>query len=231
MTAAILVAAGSGSRMKDPLKKQYLALAGLPILTRTLTVFDECDSIDQILLVIPLEDFDFCQTNILAPAKLTKRIQLVSGGVRRQDSVYNGLKEVGQNFSIIVIHDGVRPFVQHDQLVSCINGAKDFGACILGIPSYDTLKRVDSSERIVKTIQRENVWLAQTPQAFRYDLIKRAHERARSEGFTGTDDASLVERLGQTVKIIKGSRNNIKITSKEDLEIAQCLLRKDAVQF
>jgi 2-C-methyl-D-erythritol 4-phosphate cytidylyltransferase len=212
--------------MKEPLKKQYLSLGGLPILTRTLSVFDSCDLIGRIFLVIPAEDLEFCRTRILSPLRSTKSMQLVSGGTRRQDSVYNGLEEVDQDCQIIVIHDGVRPFVEQDQLIACIKGAEQAGACILGIPVYDTLKRVDPPDRIVKTLPRNDVWRAQTPQAFRYDLIKKAHDQARLEGFTGTDDALLVERLGVTVKIINGSRSNIKITSQEDLDIARRLIQK-----
>jgi 2-C-methyl-D-erythritol 4-phosphate cytidylyltransferase len=225
MNAAIIVAAGKGLRMADPLRKQYLELEGLPILARTLTVFDACDLIDGIFLVIPREDADYCRANVLDPLSLTKSIHLVSGGIRRQDSVYKGLSEIDQRYQIIVIHDGVRPFLNSDHLVDCIESAKKFGACILGVPAYDTLKRVDSSGRILQTLPRENVWLAQTPQAFQYDVIKKAHDNARRDGYTATDDASLVERMGEKVKIINGSRNNIKITRPEDLEIAKYLLR------
>jgi len=225
MIAAIIVAAGKGLRMADPLRKQYLELEGLPILARTLTVFDACDLVDGIFLVIPAEDIEYCRANVLDPLSLTKSIQLISGGIKRQDSVYNGLKAVDRRYRIIVIHDGVRPFLNPEHLVRCIESAKKYGACILGVPAYDTLKRVDSSDRILDTLPRENVWLAQTPQAFHYDVIKEAHENARRDGYTGTDDASLVERTGERVKIINGSRNNIKITRPEDLAIAKYLLR------
>ena len=228
MVAAIVVAAGKGIRMQDPLRKQYLSLAGLPILTHTLSVFSDCDLIDLIYLVIPQDDFDFCRENILTSDKLLRPIHLVCGGARRQDSVYNGLKEVGPDVGIVVIHDGVRPFVQKDQLVACIDGARKFGACILGIPAYDTLKQTDASNCIVTTLKRNNVWLAQTPQAFRCELIREAHDRARIGGYTATDDASLVEHMGVKVKIINGSRLNIKITSREDLKIAEGLLNSSS---
>ena len=224
MVAAIIVAAGKGIRMKDLLPKQYLSLAGLPILTRTLIVFENCTLIDQMVLVIPPDDVDYCKKNIVLPANLTKKILLVPGGKRRQDSVYNGLKKVDPSCATVVIHDGVRPFLQNRQLSACIDGAQKFGACLLGVPAYDTLKHADDSNCIIKTLPRDNVWLAQTPQAFRYDVIKKAHEKAQSEGYTGTDDASLVERLGVAVTIIEGSRSNLKITSREDLNIARCLL-------
>ena len=210
--------------MKELLPKQYLTLAGLPILTRTLLVFEGCAQIDQIIMVVTPDHIDYCQKNIIPPANLTKKVRLVPGGKRRQDSVYNGLKRVDPNCSIVVIHDGVRPFVQNNQINACIFGAQKSGACILGVPAYDTLKKADASGSSIKTLPRDNVWLAQTPQAFRYDLIKRAHKKAQTEGYTGTDDASLVERLGEDVTIIEGSRSNLKITNKEDLSIAKCLL-------
>ena len=224
MVTAIIVAAGKGTRMQDVQRKQYLLLAGLPILTRTLVVFDKCERVEQIILVIPQDDFSFCEKNILKPAGLTGRILLVPGGERRQDSVFNGLKAVDPGCSIVVIHDGVRPFLQNDQLIACIEGARESGACIMGLPASETLKQVNASDHIIKTLKRDDVWLAQTPQAFRYDLIRKAHESACVEGDLATDDASLVERLGGTVKIIPGSRNNIKITIQEDFEMAQNIL-------
>ena len=118
----------------------------------------------------------------------------------------------------------MRPFLKHEQLIECIDGARETGACILGVPAYETLKQADASDHILRTMKRDDVWLAQTPQAFRHDLIRKAHDRARAEGYSATDDACLVERIGAAVKILKGSRGNIKITIKEDLEMAQSLM-------
>ena len=226
MVSAIIVAAGRGTRMQGAQPKQYQLLAGIPILSRTLAAFDKCDPIKQIILVIPQVDFSFCQKNIIQHAGITRKIILAPGGERRQESVFNGLKAVDEACRIVVIHDGVRPFVQNEQLIGCIDGARKSGACILGVPAYETLKQVDTSEHIIQTLKRDDVWLAQTPQAFRHELIRKAHDRAREEGYSATDDASLVERLGTPVKIIAGSRNNIKITVKEDLEMAGWLLEK-----
>lgn len=223
MVTAIIVAAGQGSRMQGAQRKQYLSLAGLPILTRTLMVFDRCEPVRVIILVVPQDDIDFCRANILEPAELTKEVRLTPGGEHRQESVFNGLKNVDANCSIVVIHDGVRPFVRNEQLIACINGARESGACIMGIPAHETIKQIDSSGRIIQTLSREDIWLAQTPQAFRQELIRRAHELARKDGLFATDDAALVERLGATVKILQGSRTNIKITINEDLEMAQWL--------
>lgn len=227
MVTAIIVAAGQGRRMEGDRRKQYLSLAGLPILTRTLMVFHRCDAVDEIVLVVPEDDIDFCRETILKPEGLSRNITLSPGGERRQDSVFNGLKEVNPSCRIVVIHDGVRPFVQNDQIIACIDGARQFGACILGVPAYETLKQVDPSDHIIRTLKRDDVWLAQTPQAFGHDLIRKAHDRARIENYTATDDASLVEKLGATVKIVKGSRRNIKITVKEDLEMARWVLSEE----
>jgi len=224
MVAAIIVAAGKGVRMKGSLRKQYLPLAGLPILAHTITVLGKCQVIGQIYLVIPQDDFDFCRERILNRIKIAANVNLVAGGARRQDSVYRALQQLDRGCRIVVIHDGVRPFVPQDQITACIDGAQKFGSCILGIPAYDTLKQVDPSGNIVNTTARDAIWLAQTPQAFRYDLIKKAHDQAHLAGYQGTDDASLVEWLGAPVKIIRGSRSNIKITTREDLEIARALI-------
>ncbi|QTA85074.1 2-C-methyl-D-erythritol 4-phosphate cytidylyltransferase [Desulfonema magnum] len=226
MTSAIIVAGGKGLRMKEMVRKQYLLLAGRPILSHTLAVFDQCDAIDKIFLVAPAEDFDFCRKNLLGSFHFEKKITLVPGGAERQYSVYNGLMAVSDKKSIVVIHDGVRPFVRHDQITACIESAKEHGACILGMPAFDTLKQVNSSGEIEKTLEREVIWLAQTPQAFQYDIIVSAHEAAAREGYIGTDDASLAERMGQKVKIITGSRNNIKITTQEDLRLAGIIMEK-----
>lgn len=229
MVTAIIVAAGQGRRMAGDRRKQYLSLAGIPILTRTLMVFDRCEAVHQIILVVPQDDFEYCRGSILGPAGLSREIGLVPGGRRRQDSVFNGLNAIDENCSIVIIHDGVRPFVDNEQVIACIDGARESGACILGMPAHETLKQVDQSGYIIQTRKRDDIWLAQTPQAFRYDAILKAHERAQAEGFSATDDALLMERAGAAVKIIKGSRANIKITVKEDLEMAHWLLKSSSI--
>ncbi len=229
--AAIIVAGGKGVRMKQAVRKQYIALGDTPVLARTLRVFDGCSAVGQIFLAVPKQDFEFCREKIISPLKLEKKITLVAGGKRRQDSVYNGLLAAGiSKCRMAVIHDGVRPFVRPEQIVECIDVAELHGACILGIPAFDTLKRAAESGCITKTLERGGVWLAQTPQAFLYSTIIDAHEQAKSDGFTGTDDASLVERIGGKVAIIPGSRYNIKITAPEDLELANALARISGFQ-
>jgi len=228
MVYAIIVAAGKGIRMSDSVRKQYIALDGMPMLSRTLGVFNHCDLIDRIIVAVPEDDIDFCRNEIIPAANMGKDPILVIGGARRQDSVYNSLKTIETDDGVVLIHDGVRPFVNPEHLVACIKGAQKHGACILGIPAFDTVKHVNAKNEIIQTQKRDRLWLAQTPQAFQLQLIKKAHEIAKKEGFMGTDDASLVERLGGVVKIIPGSRSNIKITNQEDLKLAQALLQISA---
>jgi len=223
MVSAIIVAAGKGIRMKGTMRKQYLDLSGRPVLAHSIMTFDSCSLVDEIFLVIPREDVEYCQKKIISLLDLKNHINLVHGGDKRQDSVYNGLKAITKNTETVVIHDGVRPFIQPEDLKECILVSKKYGACILGTPASNTLKRVNKSDIIETTLSRENIWLAETPQAFKYDLILNAHETARRDGYVGTDDASLVERMGKDVKIINGGRFNIKITKKEDLVIAKAM--------
>ena len=224
MVSAIIVAAGKGARMNNTVRKQYLNLAGHPVVSHSLITFDACKQIEGIFLVVPQKDMDYCQKSLLSHLKLQKKVNLVPGGAQRQQSVYNGLLAIDKKTSTVVVHGGVRPFVRSEDLRSCILGAKDYGACILGVPASDTLKHVGKSGIIKTTLPRNTIWLAQTPQAFQYDLILKAHEKARRDGFVGTDDALLIERMGKKVKVIKGSRSNIKITTREDMAVAQAML-------
>jgi len=221
MVSAIIVAAGSGLRMGGNTRKQYIALSGKPVLERTLAVFTACERIETIYLVVPADDVDFCRKHFAT----SERITYVPGGAQRQDSVFNGLRASENSSEIVVVHDGVRPFVQGDQLIACIRGAQAHGACVLGVPARDTLKRVDAKGDIAETLERENIWHAQTPQAFQYDLIMQAHAHARKNKICGTDDAFLVECCGQKVRMIEGSPENIKITTPQDLKTAEAILR------
>ncbi|MDY6791021.1 MAG: 2-C-methyl-D-erythritol 4-phosphate cytidylyltransferase [Thermodesulfobacteriota bacterium] len=223
MVSAVIVAAGKGIRMNDTVRKQYLQLAGRPVLSHPLAVFDECRSISKIFIVVPQEDFAYCRKMIVP--MFNHKINLVAGGKERQDSVYNGLLAVGENNGIVIIHDGVRPFVNKEMLESCVKGAKKHGACIIGVPVNETLKKINSFGNIEKTIPRKNIWIAQTPQAFRYEIIMKAHENARVKGYEGTDDAFLVEKMGTQIKIITGSKKNIKLTTREDLKLAEMMLQ------
>lgn len=229
MASGIIVAAGKGLRMKEKIRKQYMLLGGLPILSHSLVAFHECNDIQEIVLVIPQEDVDYCRHEILKPLCLSKPVLLVAGGAERQDSVRNGLLHV-QCRDIAVIHDAVRPFIHPETISNCIWEAQSVGACIFAIPVVDTIKKINGSHMIVETIPRTYLWQAQTPQAFRYDIILKAHESATHDRFIGTDDASLVERIGFPVKIIEGKRYNIKITTQEDLFFAETILKKQTSQ-
>lgn len=227
MVTAIIVAAGQGVRMGNPVPKQYLTLGDHPILAYSLMAFNLCRCVDNLFLVVPEADMDYCRHKIVAPLKLNRDIKLVPGGPQRQLSVYNGLREIEDRRGIVVIHDGVRPFVTPEHIQICIRGAEETGACILGIPVADTLKKVNRSGLIDNTIERKGVWQAQTPQAFAYELITRAHEKARVDGLIASDDALLVEHLGHKVKMVTGNSNNLKITTPEDLRIARAMIAFD----
>jgi len=225
---AIIVAAGKGLRMGSKIKKQYLNLEGIPILARTIMAFDNCDQINEIVLVIPKIDHDYCKKHIIDPFDFVKKIYLVEGGNKRQDSVLNGLNCVHDIMSldkevIVLIHDGVRPFVNQEMIENCIQNAIEYGACIPAVKITDTVKQLRCDLSIQKTINRQFLYTAQTPQTFKIDLILRAYKHAGKTGFYGTDDASLVEHLGDKVVIAKGSNRNIKITTKQDLVLGKFL--------
>jgi 2-C-methyl-D-erythritol 4-phosphate cytidylyltransferase len=230
MNTALVVAAGSGLRMGSTVRKQYLEISGLPILAHTLRIIDRCPQVGRIYLAIPEGDFAFCRERILSAIALQTPIELVPGGEVRQASVWNGLSAMDPATDIVVIHDGVRPFITPDQVGACIQGAALHDACILGVPVTDTLKSVSATGHITRTLDRRHIWQAQTPQAFRYTLILKAHARARREGISATDDACLLEEMGKPVRIIPGHRNNIKITTPEDLLLAEALLSTSQAQ-
>lgn len=226
MICAVIVAGGSGSRMQAPEKKQYLHLAGLPLLCHTLMAFDRCADLDQICLVVPAEDLEKCETDVLAPLSLVHDIQLVAGGNRRQESVLNGLNSLKTKSGIVMIHDGVRPFVRSSLIERCLAGVQATGACIPAIPATDTLKEVDANGVIVGTLARQTIRLAQTPQTFSIDLIRRAHHDAACKGFAVTDDASVAEHFGASVIVVPGDPDNIKITTPHDLIVAQAIFKR-----
>ena len=222
--SAIIVAGGKGIRMGGAVRKQYMLLAGKPIVYHTLEVFDACSCIEEIYLVVPPDDLATGSEKWISSLTLHKKIHLVAGGIERQDSVYRGIQAVsGRQCEIVVIHDAVRPFVSSIMIEACVDNARVSGACIVGMPAMDTAKLV-SSGQIERTLDRNTIWMAQTPQAFDLNLIRTAHEKARLDRFMGTDDAMLVERLGRKVQIIPGSRLNMKITTPEDLALAEGII-------
>ncbi len=226
-TTAIIVAAGKGLRMGSNTGKQFLPIGGRTILSRTLHVFDQSPSVDRIIVAVAGTEMSYVQDHILAPLNLSKKTELVAGGQHRQASVYHGLCRVSEKDGIVLIHDGVRPFIQPKQIADVILAARETGACILAVPVTDTLKETDQNNRIRSTLDRQTVWAAQTPQAFQFSVIWKAHQAANQSGYVGTDDAQLVERLGLPVMVVPGSRFNIKITTPEDLILAEALLAMD----
>jgi 2-C-methyl-D-erythritol 4-phosphate cytidylyltransferase len=225
MNTALIVAGGSGLRMQASVRKQFLLLDGLPVIARTVLAFSSCTDIDRIILVLPKDDLAMVKRDILSKLTLNTSVDLVAGGAQRQDSVFNGLKKLDPDCRVVAIHDGVRPFVTPRQISKCIAMAEDHGACLLGLPVVDTLKRVSQDQTVEKTLDRHRIWTAQTPQAFRVDLIKRAHLQARKDNIIGTDDAALVERLGIRVQMIHGSWKNIKITTPQDWQFSEAVIQ------
>ena len=221
---AVIVGAGEGTRMRTQTRKQYLMLGDRPVLAHTLSVFEACEVIEEIFLVIPEGDDLLCQKEIVDPLRPSKPIHLLSGGVTRQESVYRGLKAIDANCSLAVIHDGVRPLVKTDKIAECVRVAKHYGGCILSLTASDTIKSVDENDLVVSTLKRDMIRMAQTPQAFDHGIILRAHVAAQEESYLGNDDAELVERTGEAVKVIQGDPYNIKITTPEDLRLAEALL-------
>lgn len=223
--SAIIVAAGTGSRMKTGINKQYLLLSGKPILAYTLETFERSQFISEIIVVINREEHKQFEDNILKHFKFSKVKFIVTGGADRQESVYNGLIKVSCDLEIVTVHDGARPFVTVDNIAESIVAAENIGAACVGVPVKDTIKKVNQDGIVEETLERRFLWAIQTPQAFKKEILNRAHEKAIAEGFRGSDDCVLVERLGQTVKMIMGSYSNIKITTPEDLDFASSILK------
>jgi len=224
-TVAIIPAAGSGIRMESKLAKQFLSLDGKPILALTLEPFQE-STVDAVILVVPLDDVEYCKKEIVEKFELTKVKKIVPGGKRRQDSVRLGLEATEGKYDLVLIHDGVRPLIEKALIEKVIKEAIVNRAVITALPAKETVKEVNDLRDVVKTYDRERVWMVQTPQAFRYQDILKAHKKALKEGWEeATDDALLVEKSGVTVKVVEGSEKNMKVTTPHDLELARLLLR------
>ena len=223
---ALIPAAGMGKRMGASINKQYLLLDGMPIVARTISVFEQSPLIDAIYLVIPAEEIPYCQDRIINAYGFRKIAAIVQGGNERQESVMNGLNAMQECVSpddIILIHDGVRPLITENLLRESIQVARLYDGAVVAVPVKDTIKTV--RDGIVNTtLSRGSLWHAQTPQSFRFKTIFCAHMSAVADGFIGTDDASLVERKGGNVHIIPGDYRNIKITTPEDLILAEAFL-------
>lgn len=224
MNTAIILAAGKGTRMNAGMNKQFMLLNGKPLLAQTLEAFHRCKSIDSIILVTGREELQFCKEQILDAYDFDKVDKLVCGGRERQQSVFNGLRSLDKNCSVVVIHDGARPIVPDGIVERCIEEAKIYGAVSAGMPAKETIKILNEEGFVEYTPERRRVWITQTPQAFKPDIIRKAHERADIKGIAGTDDAFLVEHMGIKVKMIECSYENIKVTTPEDLIIAETIM-------
>ena len=220
---AIIPAAGRGKRIGASIPKQFLEIQGRPLLHHTLTVFASCKLIDYVVLVMPRADVNEVGEDWINKYKIVQEV--VVGGEQRQDSVYNGFNSLEKGTDIVVVHDGVRPFTTPQMITATVEAAQQYGAAITAIPVSDTVKQ--AADGFVKqTVSRDGLWRVQTPQAFQHGLLQQAFKKARKDSYYGTDEGSLVEYLGERVKIVPGSELNIKITRKEDLVLGESLLSR-----
>ena len=221
---AVILAAGLGKRMQAGHNKQFIEICGQSVLTHTLTIFAQIPEIAKIVLVVRAGEEDTCRNMI--PEIAENKTVLAIGGKERQDSVHNGIRAITWECEYILIHDGARPLVTEEVIRRTLLAAQNSGAAICAVPVKDTIKQADSDGNVLATIPRESLWAVQTPQVFRADLIRRAYENAYVHNHYGTDDASLVEYLGEKIKIVTGDYENIKITTPEDIPTAEQILQK-----
>ena len=234
-TEAIVAAAGIGKRLRSKTRKPYLGISGKPILIRTLMALSSSSGIKKIIVAVNRRDVNRCVA-LIRRFRVSKIKAVISGGSQRQDSVANGLKRLDRDTEIVLIHDGVRPFIDNRLIKDSIDCAKKFGACVVGVPVKATIKETKELKNrrtkeqknrktliVKRTIDRSNLWEIQTPQVFKKDVIVKAYERFGSA--PATDDAMLVEKLGIDVKVVEGSYRNIKITTPEDLIIAEAIAK------
>jgi len=222
--AAIVPGAGKGKRLKSSIEKPYIKLAGRPILAHTLIKLSRNASIREIIVAVTKDKIG-CARKIIDRYGINKTI-IVPGGRERRDSVYNALKAVSRNVDYILIHDAIRPFVTDSLIASLLRAASRFGASVASVPVKPTLKIANDKGFIRATPRRRDYWEAQTPQVFKRDLIEKAYKNAIKKNIQATDDSTLVELLGVRPKIVMGEYSNIKITTKEDLELARILIRR-----
>ncbi|MFH1874668.1 MAG: 2-C-methyl-D-erythritol 4-phosphate cytidylyltransferase [Pseudomonadota bacterium] len=220
MNIGVIIAAGGiGQRMGGNRPKQFLEIAGQPIIHHTLQVFQNMEEVKEVVIVLAkdyVESFQY---------QGPKHWQVIPGGKQRQDSVSNGLKVISDNCEVVLIHDAARPFISQDLIKQVAKQALNHGAAILACPIKETIKMVNSQNTIIETIDRSKLWAAQTPQGFELKLFRKAMQAANEAGYVGTDDASLVERLGNKVHLVEGDSRNIKITTPEDLVIAEAIAK------
>lgn len=223
--AALIPAAGEGRRMGGATPKQFLQIGGREVLARTLEVFEECRSIDEIWVVVAAEHRAWCQGTIVERYGLRKVRGVVAGGVTRQESVWCGLQHVTEGVELVMVHDGVRPLVTEPLIQRTLASASRHGAAIAAVPLQDTLKRVSEAHEVEATVPRERLWRIQTPQAFHHALLRTAFQHAWQQGLQATDEAGLIEAIGHPVKIVPGYEYNVKITTPDDVIFCEAFLR------
>ncbi|MCF6462466.1 2-C-methyl-D-erythritol 4-phosphate cytidylyltransferase [Clostridium sp. Cult1] len=229
--SVVIAAAGMSNRMGSKINKQFISINNKPILAHTIGKFERCRYVDEIIVVAKEDDIEYCRKEIVKRFKFNKVSKIVRGGKERQDSVYNGILALNERCNIVLSHDGARPFVNIKNIVDGIEGAIKHGACVIGVPVKDTIKIVGNHNHIDSTPKRDFLWAAQTPQCFKKEIIMEGYKKAINDNFIGTDDSSLVERLGIDVKMVMGSYENIKITTPEDLIVAESLLKDKSIVF
>lgn len=223
--SVIIAAAGMSNRMGSKINKQFIAIDNKPILAHSIEKFEKCSFVDEIILVSKEEEVEYCRKEIVRRYNFKKVTNIVKGGKERQDSIYNGILALNERTDIVLTHDGARPFIKVELIKEAIKGVVKYGACVIGVPVKDTIKVVDPSDNVHHTPKRSLLWAAQTPQCFWADLLKKGYELASLENILGTDDSSLVERTGHPIKMVMGSYDNIKITTPEDLIVAETLVK------
>lgn len=210
--------------MGGSVPKQFLALGGQPLILHSLRVLQASSIIEEVILAVPQNEMDYCLTEIVAKHRFTKVTKVVPGGHERQDSVRHALEAVHDDVDVVLVHDAVRPFLTEHMVEGVVRTARAKGAAIIAVPMKDTVKQVGAGHVIERTIDRQSLWLAQTPQAFRRDWLLAAHRKAHAEGIRATDDASLIEWAGHPVCVVEGSGENIKVTRPEDMVIGEAIL-------
>lgn len=225
---AIVPAAGRSQRMGSPTNKPFMLLQGIPIIVHTLKTLASVDEINHIIVIAREDEIPLMEI-VVKRHQIGKVKRIIKGGSERQESVAIGIKEAPDSADLLLIHDGVRPLVKKDQIREAIKASYEYGAAILAVPVKDTLKWVGEDKVVHSTLPRASIWAAQTPQVFRYSLLVDAYRRASEENYTATDDAALVERMGEKVYLVGGSYENFKITTSEDLLLAEALLSKRRV--
>lgn len=208
--------------MGSSIPKQYLPLKGKPVLHYTLRAFETSGRVDSVTLVVPENDFDDAKSKWLKEYEIVKNI--VVGGKERQDSVYNGFQAIDADTDVVLVHDGVRPFITAGMIERTVEGAKRDGAAVAAVPVSDSIKRSDAEGFVSRAVDRNGLWRIQTPQAFQYAVLAEAFQKAVQDSYYGTDEGSLLERAGKRVKIVLGSEMNIKITCKEDILLGEAIL-------